>query len=206
MKLHIKICSALLSMIARMFYRIEVYGVENIQGERGILAPNHVSFLDPPAITISMQKEVHFLAKKILFNNIFKATILKIFNTHPVDGSARDLDSLKCICKLLEKDNFVVIFPEGHRSAKGTLLKLQAGVAMIAQRSHVPIFPVYIRGTYDIWPVARKFPKLSGKITVTFGKAINPDSYSHLDKKEGQQAIIEALTQAFKELERSISG
>ena len=46
-------------------YRIEVNGKENIpKGNEYIVAPNHLSLLDPPMVASVLNKPVAFMAKK----------------------------------------------------------------------------------------------------------------------------------------------
>ena len=49
----------------RIFFRYEVYGIENVPMEGPVLiAPNHAAFHDPPLIASILKRELHFMAKK----------------------------------------------------------------------------------------------------------------------------------------------
>ena len=59
----------------KLVYRLEVYGKENIpKNNRYILAPNHLSTLDPPIIAGVFPRPVAFMAKKELFRNDWFST------------------------------------------------------------------------------------------------------------------------------------
>ena len=60
----------------RLCYRFEVKGLENYPTGAAIIAPNHSSNLDPPAIGIACPVEVYCLAKSYLFKNKFLSWLL----------------------------------------------------------------------------------------------------------------------------------
>jgi 1-acyl-sn-glycerol-3-phosphate acyltransferase len=188
-----------------IFYRHEVYGVSHILPGKAIIAPNHTSFLDPPLIAISSPEEVFFLARKSLFSPPFFRSIISQLNAFPVTGTAQDLGSIKLICRLLNDNKKIVIFPEGVRSSNGNLTPIKSGIGMLALRCKAPIIPVYIRGCYEIWNRTQRFPKLWGKTTCVFGSPIDSLQYSNLEKKQAQEALathvkdsIEALKQWYE--------
>ena len=58
--------------------RMEVVGKENLEGWRsGILASNHISYLDPPVMGCISEVPIHFVAKKELFKFRFLVTLLE---------------------------------------------------------------------------------------------------------------------------------
>lgn len=61
----------------------------------------------------------------------------------------------------------MLIFPEGGRIKDSSRRKAKPGVALIAQKSGVPVIPVHITGEY----------KFMRKITVTYGKPIDFSQY-----------------------------
>lgn len=180
----------------KLFHRHKVYGLENLPKGPAIIAPNHLSLYDPPLVSCSIPEELHYVAKKELFDSTFFARIITYLNAHPISGSEQDLTTIKLICHLLQNGNKVVIFPEGSRSEDGKLLDLKQGVAMLAIRNNVPIVPVNIRGTFEVWSIHNKWPKFFGRTSCTIGKPIFPDQYDHLSKKEAQVAITRDLQAA----------
>lgn len=183
-----------------LFYRLKVYGTENLPVGRAIIAPNHVSFYDPPVIAASCTEEVYFLARASLFDNFFFGPIITRLNSYPVTGTSQDLSSIKLICKLLDENKKVVIFPEGIRSDDGELAPIKSGIGMLSTRCDAPIIPVYIHGAYEVWNKSRKLPKPWGKIRCVFGKPINPKDFEGFSKKETQEKIGQATEQAINAL------
>jgi 1-acyl-sn-glycerol-3-phosphate acyltransferase len=183
-----------------LFYRLKIYGLENLPVGPAIMAPNHVSFFDPPILAVSCKEEVSFLARASLFEHFLLGPIISRLNSYPVAGTAQDLASLKLICKLLKSNKKVVVFPEGIRSDDGELGTIKSGIGMLSIRSQAPIVPVYINGAYEVWNKSRKLPKPWGKITCVFGKPIYPQDFESFGKKEAQEKMGEATEKSILSL------
>lgn len=152
-----------------LFYRHKIFGAEHVAEGRMIIAANHTSFLDPPIIAASIPEEVSFLARKSLFSSFLLRNLISRLNAYPVEGTSQDLNSFKMICKLLQENKKVAIFPEGIRSANGQLTEIKSGIGMLAMRNKAPILPIYISGCFDIWSRHQRFPKLKGKTVCVIG-------------------------------------
>lgn len=188
-------------LFVELFYGHKVYGTSHIQSGRAIIAPNHASFLDPPIISASWPIEISFLARKSLFSTFLIGWSIKRLNAYPVDGTNHDITSIKLICKLLNEDHQVVIFPSGVRSFDGKLDEIKSGVCMLALRCHAPIIPVYIYGSFDVWDRTRRFPKLRGKTACVIGSPVSWEPYAQMDKKEGQEAMRQKVAEAIEGLQ-----
>lgn len=184
-------------LLFRMFYRIEVRGAENIPKGAAIIAPNHVSYLDPPIVGATSPREIHFLANARLFRNRYFGWLIRNLNAHPVNTQSQDTQALKMVLHLLHEGRRVLIFPEGLRSSDGNLKPFKLGCAMLSLHTGAPIIPVYIDGSYAIWPRDQKRPKLKGKLRVTYGPPLFPPKLASGSKKEAQMSLS-------KELERAI--
>lgn len=195
------VVKAICWLIFKIFWKIDVVGIENVPKEGGlILASNHVSYLDPIVLAITMKRKICFIAKKEAFNNIFGSTILKQLNAFPVDRGKIDIRSLKKALSILQENKVLGIFPEGTRSANGELQELKLGMIKIAMKTGVPILPVGILGTYEIYPHGKTFPVLfKNKITVYYGPLQYFDKGKTGDKTYQKEAL-NLLSQKMKEL------
>src|SRR5439155_16897854 len=76
----------------------------------------------------------------------------------------------------LRDGKLVMLFPEGTRSPDGRLYRGKTGVARIALEAGVPVIPVGVIGTFELWPYARKVPR-SGQVTIRFGEPLHFDRF-----------------------------
>ncbi len=185
----------------KLFYRYRVFGVEHYPSGGGLIAANHASFYDPPAVAIACPEEVHFLARATLFRSWFGKLIRRL-NSHPVHKETGSLGVMKVICRLIDEGKKVIIFPEGTRSGNGQVGSLQRGIEFLFVKSQAAITPVYIHGTYAVWSRKRKLPKLFGKIAVVFGSPIRWGDYAGQDKKKIGRAASLDLEKRWHALKR----
>jgi len=191
-------------LIFKIFWKIDVVGIENVPKEGGlILASNHVSYLDPIVLAISMKRKICFIAKKEAFNNIFGSIILTHLNAFPVDRGKIDIRSLKKSLDILQEKKVLGIFPEGTRSLNGELQELKLGIIKIAMKTEVPILPVGIIGTHKIYSHGKVFPTLfKYSITVCYGPLQYFDK-GKIGDKIYQKEALNILSQKIKELTNS---
>lgn len=159
---------AILSVIFKIFFRINVTGLENVPTEgKIIICSNHVSMLDPITVGISVSRRIYFMAKKELFENKFFGKLLDRLGAFPVDREGADLAAIRNSLKILKCENALGIFPEGTRSKKEDIDNAKPGIAMISIKGKAPIIPIYIDTKY----------KLFRKINIIIGEQITSEAY-----------------------------
>lgn len=157
---------------------MKVTGEANVPREgRIIIASNHISALDPPALGVATDRELHFLAKKELFKFPPMRFVLRKLNAFPVDRGAGDIKALKTFISLLNQNNAIILFPEGTRSRDGELGKAKEGVGMLALRTKSDIIPVYVSGTRKVRRAIFRKPR----VKVKFGHRIFLENYLKLE-------------------------
>ncbi len=172
-----------------------------------IVASNHSSYLDPLLLGCTYKKRpLAFMARSTLFVNKYFSWFIRSVFAFPVmrveDGGSSK-GALKAFCKKLSEGRAVVIFPEGTRSDTGKITDIQAGVGMLAVRSHSPVQPIYIMGAFFCWPrspgikLLRNYP-----LRIYIGDAIYPkDNLERSEKRAEQDRIADELKARLLKLE-----
>ncbi|MCL2335033.1 MAG: 1-acyl-sn-glycerol-3-phosphate acyltransferase, partial [Endomicrobia bacterium] len=165
-----------------VFYRWHVEGRENIPEEGGaIIAPNHISWFDPPLTGSGFKRPLNFMAKKELFDIPVLGFLIKRTHAFPVKRGVQDMAAMRKAFELLENGHLLLMFPEGTRSKDGKLGKARAGAGMVACNAQVPLIPAKIENT-------NKMSKFK-KITIKYGKPVYPpkdftkEDYTALSQK-----------------------
>ena len=172
----------IVQLLSKLFFgigfRLKAYGLEHIPKDGGfLLAANHASFFDPPAIGCPLPRQICYFARKTLFKGPF-AWLLPRLKTIPVDRDGdSDVSALKRVFKELKNGEGLILFPEGTRTEDGQLQDAQKGVGMIACRSQVPVVPVRIYGSFDALNRFAKKPAWGKQITVVYDKPLLPETF-----------------------------
>ncbi len=156
------------------FYFFRAKGLKNIPSSGpAIIAPNHVSYFDPPATAFAVKRRVYFFAWRGLYTNPLIAWYLKSLGAIPVAGGHEfDRHTYRLMKTLLEHGEVICIYPEGQRGDGSEILPLLNGVGRLALQSGAPIIPAYISGTLRAFPRWRRFPKLFIPFRVRYFKPI----------------------------------
>lgn len=147
--------------------KIQGQGNEPLDGPT-IVAPVHMSYLDPPLVSCCMKRAITFMAKEELFKPGF-GNIIRSLGAFPVQRGSGDTEAIRLALRLLDEGRAVLLFPEGTRGDGLTMGPLTAGVAMLARRTGAKVFPIGINGTNKVWPRKQRWPKRH-RITVVFGE------------------------------------
>lgn len=152
----------------KLVYRLEVHGLENVPKDNAyIVAPNHLSTLDPPMIAGIMPRPVAFMAKKELFENPFMRWWLNWLGSFAVDRENLSVSTIRTVLTIKKTDWVFGIFPQGTRQEPGIISNVTKGFASLAKTTKCGIIPVGIIGTEK----ARYIP-FSGKIIIRVGELI----------------------------------
>jgi len=92
-----------------------------------------------------------------------------LFQTFPFPQGTALRSSFEYIGELLDRECWILIFPEGTVSNTGELQSFRGGVAHIAEKTKAPVYPVAISGMHEVLPPGRRWPR-SNRIEVSFGK------------------------------------
>jgi cytidylate kinase len=184
-----------LGMGLHVVNNIKVYGVQNVPKSGGvIIASNHASYLDPPAIGASSRRMrmTHFMARDSLFRNPLMGFWLRKCGVIALDRNKGDVKAMKTSISLLKDGACVALFPEGTRSPDGNLQESKPGIGFLVAKGEAPVVPVYIHGSYAAWSKDSGGLKRE-QITVIFGKLITQEEILGLGKGREAYPLIGGL-------------
>ena len=188
----------LVRLIVGFRYRLDVDGLENIKGGKGILLlGNHISFLDWAILQMAYPEQIRFVMERHYYDKWYLRGILDFFEVIPI-SSRGSKGALAKVTKALNDGQTVALYPEGHISRNGHLGEFQRGFE-IALRGveNTIIIPFYIRGLWedDFSYASKKMKNKKTKdISVSFGKPISSDSDTQIVKK----AVIDLSIEGWK--------
>jgi long-chain acyl-CoA synthetase len=194
----IKIIRSLLQpiifLIAKIFIKLDVQGLHHIENIKmpAFFMPNHVSYIDGLALEMAIPKRIRKMlsfaaARDVLYEQYWYISWLfeLLFNSFALQrGKQADIKSgLESIGTMLDDNYSVVLFPEGRMSRSGQLQEIKGGAALLAIEMGVPVIPILLRGTQNIFPYDSIIPKkIRGRVTIKFGKPLifkKTDSYEY---------------------------
>lgn len=168
----------------------QVKGIENLSQDPAVYLSNHQSSWE----TILFYKLIYPLSpilKKELMNIPFWGWALRLTKPIAIDRS-KPREAGKSLLKQgvqrIQSGSSVIVFPEGTRSAPGTVKRFSRSGATLAQSAGVSIVPIAHNAGYA-WP-PRTFIKNPSMITVEIGQPIEVIEQSVSDATEQAEAWV----------------
>lgn len=179
--------------------KARVYGEENLPKEGGfIIACTHTGYVDILNLGVAMYpREIHFMAKKQLFEMKGLGWLVKHLNAFPVDRDNPGPSVIKIPSQLLKEGKIVGIFPSGTRSAEGTDLK--QGAITIAQLAKAQIVPAAYVGARNVGDVMKR-----GKGYLIYGEPFYVTGKGKGGREQFTQHLEHELVALTEELQKRI--
>jgi 1-acyl-sn-glycerol-3-phosphate acyltransferase len=174
------VAKGLLHPATKVIWPVTVVGVGHVpEAGPAILAPNHISFLDPVVLIGLLPRRITYVGKAEYLDNWKTKYLFPAVGMIPIDRSGGEaaLAALNAAAIVLQRGELFGIFPEGTRSRDGLLHRGRTGVARLALRTRSPVIPVGIRGTDRIQPPGASVPRPFKRCEVRFGAPIAIDRY-----------------------------
>ena len=186
-------------------FRVECIGRENLKKVRTsgyIIAPNHVSAIDPVFVVITRfwgRRMVVFAKKELFEINVLLTWFFRWMGALCVRGTREELDVIDQTVEACRNGGTLLIFPEGTRDKEGKLLQPKSGLFVIAAQAAVDVVPVRI--LYDT-PDGRM--KLFCKVKVVYGEPMPAAQFAMESRRDLKtlRANKQALLDAWEDLGR----
>lgn len=183
------------SILRTFRIRIEPSGLENVSTHGpALFLSNHQSLVDIAAIVDTLPPSVswRFVAKRELVRVPIFGWCLVATGQIIVDRGNRQraVRSLQRAVERIRGGASVIMFPEGTRSADGSLRPFKSGPFHLAVAAQVPIVPVTVSGSQRITPKG-SLTVHAGTVRIVFGKPI-PTRGVRLDERNELKARVRA--------------
>lgn len=197
------ISKKLVRFIIKIFFSIQVKGLENIEDLKGnvLFVANHNSFLDAFLLWAFVPENLCFTINPIVAKKWYVKPFLnlaKFFQIEPNNPMA-----VKSMIREVKNGHKVVIYPEGRVTNTGTLMKIYPGPGMIADKTNANIVPIYIEGSqYTIFSSLKTKLRLRTRVKISINifpqtKLNIADSIKGDDrKKEITRQLFDIMTNA----------
>ena len=165
-----------LRAVARTAFRLRVTGAANLPVTGpAILAPNHVSDLDPVVLAAALPARLRGgiawgADRDRLFATAPRRRVARLGGLFPVDDRTPGA-SLAAARAALDAGRVLIWFPEEWRSPDGTLQAFRPGIGTLLQDRDIPVVPCAISGTFAAMPRGARWPK-PARVTVRFGAPV----------------------------------
>jgi 1-acyl-sn-glycerol-3-phosphate acyltransferase len=149
---------------------LRVYGAGRVPSDGGlVVAANHFSWIDPPALGAASPRTLYFMAKVEAHRVPGLGQLMRSFGAFPVRRGESDRDAVRLMREIVRNGNALGMFAEGTRQRAGVPGIVQPGSAMVAINEAVPIVPAAIHGSFE-WRLGNFRP-----VSVAFGEPMDFD-------------------------------
>lgn len=193
------ICAYALKIILSIFGFLKIYNKDKLPKDEGyVLACTHTGWIDILWLGISMLPlQVHYMAKKELFESKFLNWLMVKLNAFPVDRENPGPSSIKTPIRLIKNGKVIGIFPSGTRTTEDVPLK--RGAVTIASHAKAPIVPAAYVGPNNFSELFRfKRPR------IIYGDPIYLKK--DLPKKEALDVMADELNESMQQLKEQIKS
>lgn len=188
-------------ILATYGIRVEVDGLANVPARAPvILMSNHQSLIDIVALVHTLPPSVswRFVAKKELVRVPVFGWCLVATGQIIVDRGNREraVASLRRGAERIRSGASVIVFPEGTRSASGSLRPFKSGPFHLALAAQVPIIPVTVSGSQRITPKG-SLQVHPGVVKIRYGKPIPTRDVSLEQRGELKARVRDAIAAGY---------
>lgn len=176
--------------------RVVYHGLENLPEDRSFyIIANHQSYFDIPTIMRVMDRPTAFIAK----NSLSKVPLLHRWLENlgclylDRDDARQAVTIMKQAAEQMEQGMNMVIFPEGTRSKGKQTHEFRRGSLKPAFLAKVPIVPVMLDGTANIFEANPGFAVRPAEVHVYVGRPIETAEMSRTEQKELSGVIGEII-------------
>lgn len=133
---------------------LDVQGIEKVPAGPVVYASNHSSMFDIWALSAALPGSTRFVAKQELARIPFFGNAMVKAGHVTIDrfNRGKAFEAYDRAAKTIRSGISTIVFPEGTRSRTGELLPFKNAPFGLAIAAQVPLVPVYVHNTFEIFP------------------------------------------------------
>jgi len=172
-KLHIRALHGLNVLFVKGYHRLHVLEPCRLPLKgAGIFVCNHTSGLDPMFIQSTTPRVITWMMAKEFYDMPALHWAFKMLRAIPVSRSGRDTSATRAAIRTLHEGGLLGVFPEGRIERTRELMPFQTGVALMAIKTGVPVYPAYLDGTQRNYTSMLAQFANANNATLTFGEPV----------------------------------
>ena len=175
--------------------RVNVRGLEHLDGRPCVIVSNHVSHFDIAAILGFVPGINRFTAKKELFREPVLGLVMRTMGMIPVDRDHPE-KAIERLRRLENDGHSLVFFPEGTRSRDGKLGPFKKGAFVTAIELGLPIVPIACRGSDAIMPAGGYLSILPGEMEIEILEPVATRGLSYEQRDDLANRVRESIARA----------
>ena len=194
-RLHIKLFKLVVRATFRLFFRVRVAGLKNVPRTPVIICANHLGWTDVFIVLLffPVEPRVYVLGEQqVKFISSFRTRVIDWLEIMVMLDRNKPIEAVRVMRDMLRRGGSLLIFPEGHLGTEeGCLSELQHGAAHLGVVSGVPLLPVGLTGTSELW--------LRRLLVLRIGRPISPADFEG-DTRTRMHAMTERLEREMRAL------
>lgn len=200
----VQLWSRVFLLVPPMSY--SVAGAEHIEpGTQYFFLANHLSNFDIPLLFRAIPVPIRYLAKKEVYKIPVFAQALHVAGMVKIDrgaGASSYAAINEGVARAKENGYSLIVFAEGTRSRDGDLHPFKKGAFRMAISTGLPVVPVTVAGTWEVWPPGSKlFYKGHAEVVIHEPIPTADLSVRDIDALRGQ--VYDTIEKQFHELHQS---
>lgn len=199
----VRFCLRLVSwFFARVMARTKLEGLENIPTGACIFAANHTSIYDAILYFAFLPRHTQFVGPgdfRLRYPNRMAAEWTDVIL---VNRGGRDTASLRAMVETLNAGAPLGLFPEGGTWEKG-LYNVKDGAAYLSMSCQVPLVPIAISGSYDLWNAIWTFKRPVISMRILPPLPVPPKARGNERKDLLEKTTIDLMHHIYQALEPS---
>jgi 1-acyl-sn-glycerol-3-phosphate acyltransferase len=137
----------------KVLARLRVYGAERVPQSGGlVVAANHFSWVDPPALGAACPRTLYYMAKVEAYRVPGLGQLMRSFGAFSVRRGESDREAVRTMRQIVADGHALGLFVEGTRQRSGVPGPVQPGAAMVAINEGVPVIVAAINGSHSWKP------------------------------------------------------